>query len=241
MPTLNQKSNQIWPITTFQGPMLAIPVLPYLISMATYLYVHHDASDTNFDPRWPSRLATFLDHWGADPFPAHRSSIILYPSSSIHHGVSLFRTFTSFLRLCGSSSFIQVCNSSSLFQTSLFDSVNHQVFFDCMRPICLLAPHLPFGAPFAFWRPICLLGAPFAFWRPIPSDVQLQYLWQQVLRSSHFAMHHHPHIFWKSHDLMLGSQKGPSQMVGEICVAFRASPRASACDSDLLVNYCLGT
>jgi hypothetical protein len=43
-------------------------------------------------------------------------------------------------------------------------------------PICLLAPHLPSGAPnlFAFWRPICLLvpqiylpfGAPFAFWCP---------------------------------------------------------------------------
>ena len=39
---------------------------------------------------------------------------------------------------------------------------------------CLLAPpHLPFGAPFAFWHLICLLvphlpfGAPFAFWHPI--------------------------------------------------------------------------
>ena len=30
-----------------------------------------------------------------------------------------------------------MCNPSSLLQTSLFDSVNHQVFFDCMSPICL--------------------------------------------------------------------------------------------------------
>jgi hypothetical protein len=37
-----------------------------------------------------------------------------------------------------------------------------------------MAAHLPFGAPFAFWRPhlplwhpICLYGTQFAFWRPI--------------------------------------------------------------------------
>jgi hypothetical protein len=52
MPTLSQNQIKSDP-PLFQGPMLAISVLPYLISMATYLYVHHDASDTNFDPQWP--------------------------------------------------------------------------------------------------------------------------------------------------------------------------------------------
>jgi hypothetical protein len=51
--------------------------------------------------------------------------------------------------------------------------------FASRRPICLLAPHLPHGAPMPFrrphalWRPICLRrphlthGAPMPFWRPI--------------------------------------------------------------------------
>ncbi len=77
--------------------------------------------------------------------------------------------------------------------------IGHQTPFAFWHPICLSAPHLPFGAPFAFRRPICLsaphlpFGTPFAFWRPIylsaprlpsgapiPSDVQFQYLWQKV-------------------------------------------------------------
>jgi hypothetical protein len=50
-----------------------------------------------------------------------------------------------------------------------FRSVPHMPFW---RPICLMAPHLPYGAPSALWCPICLLaphlpfGAPSAFLVP---------------------------------------------------------------------------
>jgi hypothetical protein len=50
-------------------------------------------------------------------------------------------------------------------------SCYHAITFDQMSLV--IKPHLPFGASFAFWRPICLLvphlpfGTQFAFWGPI--------------------------------------------------------------------------
>jgi hypothetical protein len=54
----------------------------------------------------------------------------------------------------------------------------HAITFDQISLV--IKPHLPFGAPFAFWHPIYLLAPQLPLGDPIPSDVQFQYLWQKV-------------------------------------------------------------
>ncbi len=139
-----------------------------------------------------------IHHSQRTPFIHHLLSIILH---GVLHGVSLFRTSSSFLRLCGSSSFIQVCNSSSLLPPSLFNSVNHQVFFDCMSPICLN------GAPHALWRPTCLT-APICLNGTPDVPILIPMTKGQDKRSWFHHHCHHPTFFLFNTHNYVGQPKG---------------------------------
>jgi hypothetical protein len=83
-------------------------------------------------------------------------------------------------------------------------------------PYAFVAPHLPFGAPFSFQRPnfmaphlpfgaqICLNGAPFAFWCPhLPVGTPICLL--QVPSAFWF-----PNFFEKTHDTICpAAKRGP--------------------------------
>ncbi len=84
-----------------------------------------------------------------------------------------------------------MCNSSSLFQTSLFNSVNNQVFFDCMSPICLN------GTPHALWHPTCLTAPHLPYWRP----------------KSMCGPHHHP-LIPRCAFVAISASSAPQSMCG---------------------------
>ncbi len=110
----------------------------------------------------------------------------------------------------------------------------------------VIKPHLPFGAPFAFWHPICLLAphlpfsAPFTFWRPdclrVP-PFHLMCSFNTYDKRSHGLMSRHHTSFFRKIPLFKMAAKRDHIQRGEIC-ALEGISFAFSSTSILSISTC---